>query len=59
MTVVGLFRNAQKTLTVPAGDVVFRDGEAGDEMYGIVESEIELHSTRRVIATLGADDVFG
>ncbi len=59
MAVVGLFRNAQKTITVPAGDVIFREGDLGEEMFGIVEGEIELHSTNRVIATLGPDDVFG
>jgi CRP/FNR family cyclic AMP-dependent transcriptional regulator len=59
MAVVGLFRNAQKTMTVPAGGVIFSEGDAGEEMFGIVEGEIELHSTNRVIATLGPDDVFG
>jgi CRP-like cAMP-binding protein len=59
MEVVGLFRNAQDTVSVPAGDVVFQQGDDGDLMYGIVEGEIELRTSSKVIATLGPDDVFG
>jgi CRP/FNR family cyclic AMP-dependent transcriptional regulator len=59
MTVTGLFRNAQDTVKVPAGDVIFNEGDPGNEMYGIVEGAIELRTSSRVIATLGADDVFG
>jgi CRP/FNR family transcriptional regulator, cyclic AMP receptor protein len=59
MPVVGLFRNAQNTLTLSAGDVVFNEGDTGNEMYGIIEGGIELHTSNRVIATLEADDVFG
>ena len=42
-----------------AGDVVFKEGDAGDEMYGIIEGEIELRTSSKFIATLGPDDVFG
>jgi CRP/FNR family cyclic AMP-dependent transcriptional regulator len=59
MQVKGLFLNAQRTLNVPAGDVVFREGDTGNEMFGIVEGQIQLQAEDRVIATLGADDVFG
>jgi CRP-like cAMP-binding protein len=59
MKVIGLFKNAQSTLNVPAGNMVFSEGDSGDEMYGIVEGEIELRTSERVIATLGHDDVFG
>jgi CRP/FNR family transcriptional regulator, cyclic AMP receptor protein len=59
MAVIGLFRNAQQTLQIPAGEVIFNEGDAGSEMYGIVEGEIELRTSKRSIATLGADDVFG
>ena len=59
MKVIGLFKNAQNILTVPAGEVVFQEGQPGEEMYGVVEGEIELRTTNRVIATLGPDDVFG
>lgn len=59
MKVVGLFRNAQRTMEVPAGEVIFREGDAGDEMFGIVEGEVQLRTTTRVVATLGPDDVFG
>jgi len=59
MKVHGLFTNAQRTLNVPAGGVVFKEGDAGDEMYGVVSGSIQLQTTARVIATLGADDVFG
>ena len=59
MKVIGLFQNAQGAITVPAGAVIFEEGDLGDEMYGIVEGEVQLRTANRVIATLGADDVFG
>ena len=59
MKVAGLFKNAQRVVDVPAGGVVFREGDAGEEMYGVVSGEIQLQSAGRVIATLGPDDVFG
>jgi CRP-like cAMP-binding protein len=59
MKVAGLFKNAQRVLDVPTGDVVFREGDAGYEMFGVVSGEIQLQSADRVIATLGPDDIFG
>ncbi|MDR3649075.1 MAG: cyclic nucleotide-binding domain-containing protein [Acidimicrobiales bacterium] len=57
--VAGLFRNAQHTLNVPAGGVVFREGDMGEEMFGIIDGQVQLQTTERVIAILGPDDVFG
>src|ERR1700722_12146112 len=57
--VTGLFRNAQRTLNVPAGSVVFQEGEPGNELFGIIEGQIQLQTKDRVIALLGVDDVFG
>jgi CRP/FNR family transcriptional regulator, cyclic AMP receptor protein len=59
MRVTGLFHNASSTRTVPAGDVVFREGEPGQEMFGIIEGEIQLVTGDHLIATLQADDIFG
>jgi CRP-like cAMP-binding protein len=59
MKVLGLFRNAQRTMNVAAGETIFREGDAGEEMFGIIEGEVELRMTNRVIAKLGADDIFG
>ena len=59
MKVKGLFLNAQSTRSVPAGGLVFREGDEGSEMFGIVEGQIQLQTSDRVIATLGPDDVFG
>jgi len=59
MKVTGLFRNAKRSISVEAGDVVFREGDPGDEMFGIVEGEVQLSTAGAVIATLGIDDVFG
>jgi CRP-like cAMP-binding protein len=44
---------------VPAGEVIFNEGDVGNEMYGIVEGEVELRTATRSIARLGPDDVFG
>lgn len=59
MKVTGLFNNAQSTVSVPADAVVFKEGDPGDEMYGVVEGEIQLRVNDQVIRTLGVDDVFG
>jgi CRP/FNR family transcriptional regulator, cyclic AMP receptor protein len=59
MKVSGLFRNAKDTRTVPAGTVIFHEGDAGTEMFGIVSGEVELRVGDNLIATLHADDVFG
>jgi CRP/FNR family transcriptional regulator, cyclic AMP receptor protein len=59
MKVQGLFQNAQRTVSVPAGGVIFQEGDAGDEMFGIVQGEVQLRTPARVVATLGVDDVFG
>jgi CRP-like cAMP-binding protein len=59
MTVTGLFRNAQEVVKIPAGEVIFTEGDPGSEMYGIVEGQVELRTSKRTIAILGVDDVFG
>ena len=40
MKVTGLFRNAQETVEVPAGATIFRQGDAGDVMYGVINPRI-------------------
>jgi CRP/FNR family transcriptional regulator, cyclic AMP receptor protein len=59
MPVAGLFRNAQETINVPAGGVVFHEGDAGHLMFGVVEGQVQLQTNGRIIATFGPDDVFG
>lgn len=59
MKVIGLFNNAQRVVEAPAGTVIFNQGDLGEEMYGIVNGAVELHTANRPIAVLGPDDVFG
>jgi CRP-like cAMP-binding protein len=59
MKVSGLFRNAQHTHEVPAGSVIFRQGDPGDVMYGVVSGQVEIQVDGRAILTRGPDDVFG
>jgi len=59
MRVEGVFRAASSKIEVPAGTVIFRAGELGNEMYGIVEGTVQLDSPAGVVATIGPDEVFG
>jgi CRP-like cAMP-binding protein len=59
LKVTGLFANPQQVVNVTAGSEVFRQGDTGQDMYGIVSGEVELRINDRVIRTLGADEVFG
>jgi CRP-like cAMP-binding protein len=59
MKVQGLFRNAESTRTVPAGTVIFQEGDAGHEMFGVVQGEIELRTNHGVVYKVGPDETFG
>lgn len=59
MRIAGMFGNAQTPRELQPGEVVFAQGDEGEEMYGIVDGSIELHVDGQRIGTLGPDDVFG
>ena len=43
----------------PAGTAIFSEGEPGNEMYVILEGQVELTIGGRVVETLGAGEPFG
>jgi CRP/FNR family transcriptional regulator, cyclic AMP receptor protein len=59
MKVRGLFTNATALKEVPAGTVIFSEGDAGDEMFGVIEGEVEVRTHNGHITRLGPDDTFG
>ncbi len=59
MKIHGVFTNAKEVRSFSAGETIFRAGETGAEMYGIVEGEVELQGGHGIIAKLSVDDVFG
>jgi CRP-like cAMP-binding protein len=59
VTAESLFLNAPVHRTVPAGEAVYREGDDGTHMYGVVSGAVELRKGSVVVASLGPDDVFG
>jgi CRP-like cAMP-binding protein len=54
-----LFRNAREVLPVPAGEAIFRQGDAGDAMFVVLEGEVDIVAGGQPIETVGAGGVFG
>ncbi len=54
-----LFNNETEFKPVPAGTTIFREGEAGDAMYVILEGSVELRIGGKTVDTLGPGEVFG
>lgn len=59
MTVRGVFRGARETRSMAVGDVLFTEGEAGSEMFGVVSGAVELRHGDRVVQRVGPDGTFG
>lgn len=55
---VQLFKS-QPEETYSPNDVIFREGDKGHIMYGVIEGEIEMFLDGRVIETIRKGDVFG
>lgn len=57
--VEGVFRSSRETRTVPAGAVVFTEGDPGTEMFGVVDGRISLRHGDEIVGEVGPDEVFG
>jgi CRP-like cAMP-binding protein len=59
VAVTGVFTNAQTKRELAAGEVVFSEGDAGAEMYGVISGSVELRHGDTVVTSVGADGTFG
>lgn len=56
---VQIFQTQPELKTFAAGELLYREGDQADYMYGIIEGEIELVHQGKVFETLTAGNVFG
>jgi len=59
MKVRGVFNNAKTVRELTAGGVVFAEGDPGDEMFGVIEGEVEVQMGGGHTRRLGVDETFG
>jgi CRP/FNR family cyclic AMP-dependent transcriptional regulator len=52
-------KSAGATVKVPAGAIVFSQGEAGDWMYIVQSGSIEMVIGDKIIETIGANEALG
>jgi len=58
-TSINLFKFDQHPLAVPTGTAVFRDGDAGEHMYGVISGEIAIVKHGHLIERIGAGGIIG
>ena len=59
MDLTELFRSSEFYVPYKAGQYVFKEGEAGDTMYVVIEGEVELSIRGNPMRTFGRGEVIG
>ena len=59
MTLNGVFVSARETRQYAAGDVIFAEGDASAEMYGVVSGSVELRKDGLPVVSVAAGGTFG
>ena len=59
MSVRGVFVNASDRRDFAVGDEIFRKGDMGQEMFGLVSGKVELRYGNEVVATVDPSGTFG
>jgi len=59
MIEINIFRHAPDALTLQAGDMLFREGEAGDAMFAVTEGKVELTRDGTIIEDVGPGGILG
>jgi CRP-like cAMP-binding protein len=56
---VSIFQKQPDPKGFSAGQVIFEEGQPGNEMYGIIEGEVDIVVNGKVIETIEMGEVFG
>ncbi len=56
---VELFSKVPESLEFKAGETIFREGEPGTVMYGVISGTIAMQVDGNTVETINAGDVFG
>ncbi len=56
---VEIFHKQTEPQHYKAGEVIFREGEPGETMFGIIAGAVDLVIDEQVVETIDAGDVFG
>lgn len=59
MVTIDIFRNETDTLAIPAGEVVFNEGDSGNTMYVVVDGHVDLLVKGKLVESLGPGGVLG
>ncbi len=54
-----IFQRPPSPRTFLAGEVIFRQGESDELVYGIIEGQVEILVNNKVIEIIKAGDIFG
>lgn len=58
-TEINLFKHDQHAVAVPSGTAVFRDGEPGEHMFGVISGEIAIVKHGTLIERIGPGGIVG
>ncbi|MEH2036913.1 cyclic nucleotide-binding domain-containing protein [Nostoc sp.] len=56
---VGIFQKQPDPQSFSAGQVIFEEGQPGDNMYGILEGQIDILVNGKIVETIQTGEVFG
>ena len=59
MTIKGVFIRADETRTFAAGEVIFAQGDASSQMFGVVSGAVELRKDGTPVVTIEEGATFG
>jgi CRP-like cAMP-binding protein len=55
---VSIFQKKSDKKSFSAGQVIFEEGQLGDEMYGILEGEVDILVNGKIVETIETGEVF-
>jgi CRP/FNR family transcriptional regulator, cyclic AMP receptor protein len=59
VTTINIFKNSAHAADYEPGQMVFKEGDACDVMYAVVEGSVAIEREGRVIETVGEGGIFG
>src|SRR5262245_29523701 len=59
MPEINMFRSSHDAEIIPAGHVLFEEGERGDVMFAVAEGQVELTHGGAVIEKIGSGGIIG